>query len=257
MGYIEVKNVTKSYPNGDSRKTVLKDINLDIQKGEFICLLGASGCGKTTLLNLIAGFEESDSGEIVIDGKEVKTPSKDYITIFQDYGLLPWRTAYKNVLFGLENSDVPKEERKDRVKKYLKLVGLDGKEDLYPGQLSGGMQQRVAIARALSVEPEILFMDEPFGALDAITRMKLQDDLTRIVREEKRTVVFVTHDIEEAVFLADRIVILRPDPGRIAKIVEVKLGKQRDRTKDTFHEVRDKVLSCFEPKIPDKTEYYI
>lgn len=236
---------------------MLEDINLEIEKGEFICLLGASGCGKTTLLNLIAGFEKCDCGVIRIDGTAVQKPSKDYLTIFQNYGLLPWRTAYKNVLFGLEHSGISKKERNARVSKYLQLVGLNDKRDLYPGQLSGGMQQRVAIARALCMEPEILFMDEPFGALDAITRMKLQDDLLRIVREEKRTVIFVTHDIEEAVFLADRIVILRPDPGRIARIVEVRLGSMRDRTADTFLEVRDQVLSCFEPKLPDPTEYYI
>lgn len=257
MSYIEIRNVNKSYQTDESRHQVLQNVSLDIEEGEFICLLGPSGCGKTTLLNLTAGFEKPDSGEITIDGERVTHPQKKYITIFQNYGLLPWRTVEKNVLLGLETEGIPKKEQHARADKYLRLVGMEPYKRYRPGQLSGGMQQRVAIARALSVEPKIIFMDEPFGALDAITRMKLQDDILRISREDKRTVLFVTHDIEEAVFLADRIVILHPNPGRVKRIINVGLGKHRDRTRDDFLEVRDKVMSCFEEKLPDPTEYYI
>lgn len=257
MSYITVKDVNKYYPTDNGKRQVLKDVSLDIEKGEFICLLGASGCGKTTLLNLVAGFEKPDSGEILIDGNKVTGPQKKYITIFQNYGLLPWRTVEKNVLLGLEDEKNPVKEQKERADKYLRMVGLGQYKKYRPGQLSGGMQQRVAIARALCVEPEIIFMDEPFGALDAITRMKLQDDILKLSREGNRTVIFVTHDIEEAVFLADRIVILEPNPGRIKQIIKVDIGTHRDRTRDDFLAVRDKVMTCFEEKQPDVTEYYI
>lgn len=257
MSYITIRNVNKSYPTDTGSHQVLQNVSLDIDEGEFICLLGPSGCGKTTLLNLTAGFEKADDGQILIDGVPVTKPQKKYITIFQNYGLLPWRTVEKNVLLGLEGEKLSKKEQRERADKYLKLVGLEEYKNYRPGQLSGGMQQRVAIARALCVEPKIIFMDEPFGALDAITRMKLQDDILKISREQKRTVLFVTHDIEEAVFLADRIVILHPNPGRVKRIITVGLGKSRDRTRDDFLEVRDKVMSCFEEKLPDTTEYYI
>lgn len=256
--YIQIEDVSKVYENRDrSTFQALNHVNLNIEKGEFICLLGASGCGKTTLLNALAGFEKVSSGKITIDGKSVEKPDIQNITIFQHYGLLPWRTVEKNVELGLEAKKVPKEERKEIALKYIKMVGLERFQKSYPRQLSGGMQQRVAIARALAVNPEIIFMDEPFGALDAITRMKMQDEILKIQREENKTVIFVTHDIEEAVFLADRIVIMTPNPARVKTVMKVPLGENRDRTSLDFLKIRNRVFEEFEMKPSDKTEYYI
>ena len=255
--YIEVKDACKNYVQDGREFTALDHVSLDIEKGEFICLLGPSGCGKSTLLNALAGFEKVNSGSVKIDGREVTAPSINNITIFQNYGLLPWRNVLKNVELGLESKKVPKEEREKTAKKYLDLVGLSGYEERHPRQLSGGQQQRVAIARGLAVDPDIIFMDEPFGALDAITRMKLQEDILRISREEEKTIIFVTHDIEEAVFLADRIVVMMADPGRIKSIVKVPLGTHRDRTNDDFLYVRDKIFELFNMKVDDYIEYNI
>ncbi|MDE7063604.1 MAG: ABC transporter ATP-binding protein [Lachnospiraceae bacterium] len=259
MAYIEIDHVTTTYGNGKNVVTALEDVSLSIEKGEFICLIGPSGCGKTTLLNAIAGFEKISSGSITIDGKPVTKPRIEYITIFQNYGLLPWRTVQKNVEFGMEKRRIPKEDRSEAARRYIKQVGLEGFEDRYPHQLSGGQQQRVAIARALAVEPDILFMDEPFGALDAITRMKLQDDVMELSKTEKKTIIFVTHDIEEAVFLADRIIILGADPGHIKGIATVQLSKGHDRTSDVFIQGRDKVFELLDMKhrTEDPIEYYI
>ena len=255
--YIEIKEACKNYVQDGKEFTALDHVSLDIEKGEFICLLGPSGCGKSTLLNALAGFEKVNSGSVKIDGKEVTAPSINNITIFQNYGLLPWRNVQKNVELGLESKKVPKSERAAAAKKYLELVGLSGYEKRYPKQLSGGQQQRVAIARGLAVDPDIIFMDEPFGALDAITRMKLQEDILRISREEKKTIIFVTHDIEEAVFLADRIVVMMADPGRIKSVVKVPLGDHRDRTNENFLYVRDKIFDLFNMKSDSYIEYII
>lgn len=261
--YIEIQDATKIYekPGGFRSSTesftALDHISLQIEKGEFICLLGPSGCGKTTLMNSIAGFETLTEGSITIDGQKVKAPSEKYVTIFQNYGLLPWRTVEKNVELGLETLKVPKQERKQIAMKYLQLVGLESFAKRHPAQLSGGQQQRVAIARGLAVDPEILFMDEPFGALDAITRYKLQDDLLHITKSQNKTVIFVTHDIDEAVFLADKIVVMSPNPGRIKAVIPIGLGSHRDRTGGDFLQLRDKVFRIFNMKEEDNTEYYI
>lgn len=257
MAYIEIKNACKKYVQNGTETTVLDDVSLDIEKGEFICLLGPSGCGKSTLLNALAGFEQVNSGSVQIDGKEVKKPSEKNITIFQNYGLLPWRNVLKNVELGLESKKIPKEERRKIAEEYIELVGLKGFEKRHPRQLSGGQQQRVAIARGLAVNPDIIFMDEPLGALDAITRMKLQDDILKISREEKKTIIFVTHDIEEAVFLADRIVVMMANPGRIKSIVKVPLGNNRNRTGNNFLYVRDKIFELFNMKTDEYIEYII
>lgn len=254
---IEVKNLSIIFEQDEKKMTALKDISLDIKKGEFVCLLGPSGCGKSTLLNAMAGFLKPTEGSITIDGKEVKQPSISYVTIFQNYGLLPWRTVERNVTLGLESKKVPKEEQKKIARKYIEMVGLKGNEKKRPRQLSGGMQQRVAIARALAVNPEILFMDEPFGALDAITRMKLQDDILNICQTAQKTIVFVTHDIEEAIYLADRVVILDANPGRIKADLRIPLGKNRDRTSEDFLLIRDKIFEIFHMKKEENIEYYI
>lgn len=254
---IEVKEVSVTFEQNEKEMTALKDISLGIRKGEFVCLLGPSGCGKSTLLNAMAGFLKPTKGTIQIDGRVVQQPSISYVTIFQNYGLLPWRTVEQNVTLGLETKKVPREERKKTAQKYIEMVGLKGAERKRPGQLSGGMQQRVAIARALAVNPEILFMDEPFGALDAITRMKLQDDILKICKEAQKTIVFVTHDIEEAIYLADRIVILDANPGQIKAILQVPLGKERDRTSEDFLNIRDRIFEIFHMKKEEMIEYYI
>lgn len=255
--YIEIENAGKIFKQNGKDFRALENVSLSIEKGEFICLLGPSGCGKSTLLNAIAGFDPINEGSIKIDGKEVTQPSTENVMIFQNYGLLPWRTVLKNVEFGLEPQKISKNKRRKLAEKYIELVGLSEFENSYPRQLSGGMQQRVAIARALAVDPEIIFMDEPFGALDAITRMKLQDDILEISRRHKKTIIFVTHDIEEAVFLADRIVVMTPNPGKIKSIVSVNLRHNRDRTGDDFVALRDKIFEIFNMKHHDEIEYVI
>ena len=254
---IDVSNVTISFEEDNQTHVILDDVSLNIEKGEFICLLGPSGCGKSTLLNAMAGFLKPTSGEIKIENQIVQKPSMKYVTIFQNYGLLPWRTVQKNVELGLETQKYSKEKKAQIASHYLKMVGLEHAAKKRPAQLSGGMQQRVAIARALAVEPDILFMDEPFGALDAITRMKLQTDILEIAQDTKKTVVFVTHDIEEAVFLADRIVIMSANPGRIKALLTVQLPKHRDRTSNDFLMIRDKVYEIFNMKSHETIEYYI
>ncbi|MDE6005650.1 MAG: ABC transporter ATP-binding protein [Oscillospiraceae bacterium] len=255
--YIEIENAGKTFLQNRKEFTAFTDVSLSIEKGEFICLLGPSGCGKSTLLNAMAGFAPVTSGSIKINGKEVKEPSIKNVTIFQNYGLLPWRTVQKNVELGLESQKVPKEERRKIANKYIEMVGLSDFKKSHPRQLSGGMQQRVSIARALAVNPDIIFMDEPFGALDAITRMKLQDDILTISRQEKKTIILVTHDIEEAVFLADRIVIMTANPGKIKSILTVPLRSHRERTASDFLQVRDKVFELFNMKHEENIEYII
>jgi NitT/TauT family transport system ATP-binding protein len=247
--YIQIDHVSKEYKQSGATINALKDVSLTIERREFICFLGASGCGKSTLLNLLAGFEAPTSGRISIDGTEIKEPSPKYVTIFQNYCLLPWRTVQKNVELGLEAKGLPKKELHDLSSRYINLVGLENFGKALPYLLSGGMQQRAAIACALAVDPDIIFMDEPFGALDALTRIKMQDEIFNIQRHQKKTIVFVTHDIEEAVFLADRIVIM--SHGKIKSTIQVNgvlqnAGEHRDRTGDDFLRIRNKVVAEFE-----------
>jgi len=257
MSYIHIENAGKTFTENGQVYRALSGVNLEIEKGEFICLLGPSGCGKSTLLNAIAGFDLVNEGTITIQGEEVTAPSTRNVTIFQNYGLLPWRTVQQNVELGLESKSVEKNLRKEIARKYLEMVKLEKFAQSYPRQLSGGMKQRVAIARALAVEPDILFMDEPFGALDAITRIKLQDDLLDICKAEKKTIIFVTHDIEEAVYLADRIVVMSSNPGKVRGIVKVPLHHFRDRTSGDFLLVRDKVFDLLNMKNKEFIEYNI
>ena len=254
---IEIKNASKTFIQDGKEFKAFDDISLSIEKGEFVCLLGPSGCGKSTLLNAIAGFDTVSEGSVIIDGEEVKSPSTKNVTIFQNYGLLPWRSVIKNVELGLESKKIPPKERREIAEKYIELVGLSEFKNVHPNRLSGGMQQRVAIARALAVDPDIIFMDEPLGALDAITRMKLQDDILKISQEAKKTVIFVTHDIEEAVFLADKVVIMTPNPGRIKCVLPIPLRHYRDRTSDDFLEIRDKIFEIFNMKHEIVQDYVI
>ncbi|MCL2154111.1 MAG: ABC transporter ATP-binding protein [Leptospirales bacterium] len=246
--YIDVKHVSKVYRQNSMDYCALNDVSLQIERGEFICLLGPSGCGKSTMLNLMAGFERPTAGSVVIDNAIVEAPSPRYITIFQSYNLLPWRTVQKNVELGLEGMNLPKRKRQEQASLYLESVGLQSFAKNYPHQLSGGMRQRVALASALAVEPEIIFMDEPFGALDALTRIEMQDDILKLHKTKKKTVVFVTHDIEEAVFLADKVVIMTLNLGKIKNIIPVQLEGVRNRTGKDFLAIRDKIFSELELK---------
>lgn len=243
--FIQVKNITKSFQNRGKSHLVLRNINIDIYKGETVAILGQSGCGKSTLLNMIGGFEPVSGGEIFLDGEEVTKPSRKSVMLFQNYGLLPWRSVLKNVELGLENSNLSFSERQDRSVKYLKLVGLEDKVDYFPRQLSGGMQQRVAIARALAIEPELLLMDEPFGALDTFNRYYLQDELLKIQSREKTTILLVTHDIEEAIFLSDRIIVMGKDPGHVQREVAIQEYKPRNRSGDAFQYYRKIIFDEF------------
>ena len=257
MSYIEIDTVSRVYPQKGGEFRALHEVSLTIARGEFICLLGPSGCGKSTLLAALAGFDRVTSGSIRIAGEEVRAPHIKNVTIFQNYGLLPWRTVEKNVELGLESLGIPAEERGAIAQKYLALVGLEKFAHSHPAELSGGMQQRVAIARALAVDPDILFMDEPFAALDAITRMGLQDEISDICRKEGKTIIFVTHDIDEAVVLADRVVVMTPNPGQVRCVIPVDLHGRRDRTSVDFLHIRDRIFAAFEMKPKDGTEYYI
>ncbi|WP_294372998.1 ABC transporter ATP-binding protein [uncultured Clostridium sp.] len=257
MSSIEIKNVTKIFKSDNKEYKALDNINLKIDEGEFVCLLGPSGCGKSTLLNMIAGFEKPTEGQILIDNEEVDKPRIDRLTIFQDYGLLPWRSVEKNVELGLESLKIPKKERKEISEKYIKLVGLEKFKNHHPSELSGGMKQRVAIARALASRPKILFMDEPFGALDPITRIKLQEDILKIHKEEKMTVIFVTHDVEEAVYLGSKIVILSPNPGKITKVMENDLSRTDERSSSSFYLKKDEIFHILEQNLNKNVEFYI
>ncbi len=244
--WVKIENVTKTFSSRKGDVTALKNVNLEIHDGQFICLLGPSGCGKTTLLRMIGGLDVPTSGTITIDGNIVAGPSPKMTMVFQEYSLYPWRTVAENVGFGLEMTGVPKEQRIVEVNERLELVGLKGFGDSYPYELSGGMRQRAAVARALATDPAVMLMDEPFGALDAQTRNKMQRELLDIWHETKKTIVFVTHSVDEAVYLADKIVILTPRPGTIHEIHENPLSRPRDRTSVEFAKLRKDVLAEIE-----------
>lgn len=255
--YINIENVNKSFDRDNNELKVLDNINLPIEEGEFVCLLGQSGCGKSTILNMLAAFDKPTEGKITIENVEVTKPRIDRVTIFQNYGLLPWRNVEKNVKLGLESLNKSKKEKQEIADKYIKLVGLEKFKKSFPIELSGGMQQRVAIARALAVKPKILFMDEPFGALDPITRRKLQEDIKELWKTEKNTIIFVTHDVEEALFLASKIVIMTPDPGRIKAVIDNSNTKNIDKVSSEFYDMKDEILGILEENNNDKVEYYI
>ncbi len=231
MAKIVFEEVTKTFPTKDRKNrrnkeefTALDGIDLEIGSGEFVVVVGPSGCGKSTLLDLLGGLTRPTSGRILLDGKPITGPGLDRGIVFQQYALLPWRTALGNVEFGLEATGVPRRERKHRAREFLDLVGLTGFEDRHPHELSGGMRQRVAIARSLAYDPDVLLMDEPFAALDAQTRESLQDELRRIWQRTGKTVVFITHGIEEAVYLGQKVAVMTSRPGRVKEIVPVSFG---------------------------------
>jgi ABC-type nitrate/sulfonate/bicarbonate transport system ATPase subunit len=220
---------------------VLEDIQLDVADGEFVCLLGPSGCGKSTLLNIVGGFIKPSEGTVSIDGEAVTGPDPRRIFVFQERGVFPWLTVEDNIGFGLFR--LPAQEKRERIAHYIGMVGLRGFERSYPRELSGGMKQRLEVARALAVDPDVLYLDEPFGALDSITRLQMRRELLRIWQAERKTVLFVTHDIEESVQLADRVVVLSARPGRIRRIVDVDLPHPRDLSDPRYLQLRDEIFA--------------
>jgi NitT/TauT family transport system ATP-binding protein len=237
--HLEISNVSKIFtsPNHADPVIALSDVNLKIRKGEFISLLGPSGCGKSTLLGIIAGFQKATSGVLLQNNKEICGPDPSRTVVFQDYALFGWMTLQKNVEFGLKAKGMGVRERAEIARGLLSTVKLDGFENRFPHEVSGGMKQRAAIARALAPDPEILLMDEPFGALDAQTRVMLQEEIARLSSDSGKTVIFVTHGIDEAVFLADRVIVMSPRPGRVRDEVRVNLAKPRineSRTSEWF-----------------------
>lgn len=243
---VTIDQVSKSYVSQGTESLVLNNISFDIKKGEIISLLGKSGCGKSTLLNCIGGFESVNSGRVLLDGQEVKKPSKRCVMLMQNYGLLPWRSVRKNVELALESTNLSKNEITTRADYYLEMVGLADRVNALPSELSGGMQQRVAIARALAIQPEVILMDEPFGALDTFTRYYLQDELIQIQQRENMTIILVTHDIDEAIYLSDRIFIMKANPGEIHKEIALKMSKPRDRSDSDFQHYRELIFNEFQ-----------
>lgn len=240
---LEIHNLSKTFVSERGEQIeALSNINLTIDEQEFICIVGPSGCGKTTFLRIIGGLDVATSGTIQLNGQVITGPTPQMAMIFQEYSLFPWRTVIDNVAFGLELKGIPKEDRYKIAKKYLDLVGLTGFEENFSYELSGGMRQRVAVARALAIEPTVLLMDEPFGALDAQTRNRMQNELLQIWEKAKKTIIFVTHSVDEAVFLGDRIIALTKRPARIKEIVPVIHCKPRDRTCSEFVTIRKHVL---------------
>lgn len=240
---IEIKGLSKVFTKGKRQVVALEGMDLEVGDGEFVCLLGPSGCGKTTVLRIVAGLEPATKGEVAVHGKRVDAAGPERGMVFQEFALFPWRTVRKNVEFGLEIRGVPEQERHEASSKLIDLVGLEGFEDSHPDELSGGMKQRVGIARALANEPTVLLMDEPFGSLDAQTRNLMQKELLRIWSATRKTILFVTHSVDEAVFLADRIVVMTARPGKVREDIPVTLQRPRDRTSAEFIAVRGKVLA--------------
>jgi len=238
---VQIEGVSKRYDGDQGSVQALDDVEFGVETGEFVCIVGPSGCGKTTLFRILAGLEPATAGEVLLDGQRVTEPTPEMGIVFQEYHLFPWQTVQENVAFGLQKADVPADERERRVEHLIDLVGLDGFADSYPKALSGGMKQRVALARALAIDPALLLMDEPFGAVDAQTREMLQGELLDIWEETGKTVLFVTHDVEEAVKLADRIVVMGKNPGSIRQVLDVDLDRPRSRTDASFGRYYERV----------------
>lgn len=238
MQTLELKAVDKSF--GDLQ--VLANIDIHVEKGEFAVIVGPSGCGKSTALRMFAGLEHPSSGEVLANGQSITAPDPKRVLIFQEHALYPWRTVEQNVGFGLELANVPVKERKKRTKEVLEKVGLDGFQTYYPQQLSGGMKQRASIARALVMKPEALLLDEPYGALDAITRLTMQNELLKLWKGSGMTCVLITHDIDEAVYLADTIYVMSPRPGKILERITTDLPRPRNRNSSGFVDIRQKIM---------------
>jgi len=242
MSIVTISNLNKSFQLEDGQLQVLSDVNINIEEGQIISIIGGSGCGKSTLLRILTGLDTAYQGEVLFEGKPITKPSREKGMIFQDHRLLPWLTAADNIRFSLPENEPNKEEI---IQKNLELVGLKGFEKAYPKELSGGMAQRVAVARALANQPKILLLDEPFGALDAITKINLQDELLSIWNKKPITMVLVTHDIDEAIYLGHKVLVMTPRPGRIKGVHTVELNVPRSRTGSDFVEIKDIVFKEF------------
>jgi sulfonate transport system ATP-binding protein len=242
---LDIRHVRKRYIQHGKSLDVLDDVSLQVRPGEFISVLGSSGCGKSTLLRLIAGLDTDYSGEILVGGERVRDTSLERGIVFQDHRLFPWLTASQNIQAALRNAPLSAQQKRDAVAEHIALVGLKGFENAYPNQLSGGMAQRVAIARGLVNRPRVLLLDEPFGALDSLTRGRLQNELQRIWQQEHITMILVTHDVDEAVYLGDRVVTMAPRPGRIKRIVDIGLPRPRERSDPRFIRLRDEIVADF------------
>lgn len=251
MAYIEVSRLNVTF-TGAKTTVALDDLSLDIEKHKFVSIIGPSGCGKTTFLRVLAGLTAPSSGHLLIDGKETAGPGPDRAVVFQEHVLMPWRSAVRNVAFGLEMKGMSIKESKKRGAELMKLVGLDGFEHYYPHELSGGMRQRVGLARALVIDPEILLMDEPFGSLDAQTRESMQDELLKIWELQRKTVVFSTHSIEEAIYLSDKVIVMTSRPGRVKEVININLPRPREYSHRVSSEFMDLRLHVWE-KMSNRT----
>ncbi len=255
---IETKHLDKTYlsqsRDGSFSEThALSDINLSIAQGEFICIIGASGCGKSTLLRIVAGFETLSTGEMHVMGKTIAGPGPDRGMVFQDYALFPWLSVAANIGYGPKQAGLPKAKIDELTERYLEMVGLKKFRNRYPHELSGGMKQRVAIARVLANDPAVILMDEPFGALDAITRNGLQESLLEIWEKAKKTILFITHSVDEAVYLADRVIVLSPHPGRLKMEIPIDLPRPRDIASVDFNRLKRVMLDAIAPDIAVET----
>lgn len=253
---VEIQNLYKQFNIDGKQIEVLEDINLVFREGEFISIVGASGCGKSTILRIIAGLETPSQGHAFLDNKEIEKPSINCGMVFQEARLFPWLSVEKNVEFGISQK-LSKEQMKETVQKHIDLVGLNGFEKALPRQLSGGMEQRVSIARGLVNNPELLLLDEPFGALDAITKINMQKEVMRIWQAEKKTMILVTHDIDEAIYLSDKVVVLSSRPGKVKGIISVDIARPRDRSSVDFMRVRKLIFEKLFDEEKYEVEYYI
>lgn len=260
VGEIKINQVYKKFKNTDSSKediVALNGFSLDIKAGSFVSLIGPSGCGKSTLLRIIGGLDKATEGSLYLDGKEIKKPGSDRGFAFQGSNLFPWLSVEKNIAFGLKARHIYK-DRKDDVKEYINLVGLEGFEKSFPHQLSGGMQQRASLARALVGHPSVLLLDEPLGALDAFTRMNLQDEILSIWKKHNMTMIMVTHDVDEAIYMSDQVVVMSSRPSKVEEIIDINLPRPRARSQDTFQEYRTRILNVLNlgGKV-EEVEYYL
>lgn len=257
MPAIKLENVNKFYTDTDGNEVhALKNINLTVGDGEFVCIVGPSGCGKSTLLEIVAGLLEPTDGGVMLDGERINGTSRDIGVVFQDASLFPWRTIRKNVAFGMEVAKLPKEEREKQIEKYISMVNLNGFENKYPSQLSGGMRQRAGLARTFAAEPKVILMDEPFSAVDHLTRCTLQEELIQIWQKERKTILFVTHDINEAVFLANRVVLLGPRPSSVQRIYDIPYPHKRNRNAAELLEIAARIAKDINSAGQDIPEDY-
>lgn len=246
---LEIKGISKSYMNNKKKNKVLDNVSFDVEDGQFVTLLGPSGCGKTTLLTMIAGFHNSDSGKIILNGRTVIKPGPDRGFVFQNYALFPWMTVKDNIMYPMKQQKIPKKESLDRLNYLLEMSQLKGKENLYPNQLSGGMKQRTAVVRALASKPEVLLMDEPLGAIDFQMRQIMQEELENLWLKDKTTVVMVTHDVDEAVYLSDRIIVFAVKGGTIIEDMKIDLPRPRNRDNHKYLEFKTKLTNILKESL--------